>query len=184
MPSPQRGSRPSAALFLAAIGIVRSHRPAVPLPWIVLRFWFLGSFARWNLEAVGFGDNAQELQAGCPSFNLQVAAHIYVEVLQGYLSPWQLAHMRSVAHLGVRARCLCLHVEGGTHVGAQLGKVDRRSVTWSVRLARQALPNASDMRAEAWWCLMNQCTVSLRPCGNPSSLQALRGAEQAWLNDV
>ena len=97
---------------------------------------FLGSYVRWNLEAVEFGDNAQGLQAGCLSFTLQVAARIYVAVLQGYLPPWQPVHMLSVAHLGVRARCLCLRIEGGTRVGAQLGKVDRCSVIWTVCLCK------------------------------------------------
>ena len=31
---------------------------------------------------------------------------------------------------------------------------------------------------------MSQCTVSLRPCANPSSLQSLLGPVQAWLNDA
>ena len=62
--------------------------------------------------------------------------HIYVEVLQGYLSPEQLVHMWSAVHPGVRTRCLRLHVEGAMHAGAQLEKVDRCSVIGSVCLCK------------------------------------------------
>ena len=52
-----------------------------------------------------------------------------VEVLQGYVCPWQLARMWPVGHLGVRTRCVRLHAEGAMRVGAQLAKVDRRSAS-------------------------------------------------------
>ena len=61
---------------------------------------------------------------------------MYVEVLQGYVSPERLAHMWSVVHLGVRSRCLRLHVEGAVHVGAQQEKVDRCRVVCSVCLCK------------------------------------------------
>ena len=58
--------------------------------------------------------------------------HICVEVLQGYVCPWQLAHKWPVGHLGVRTRRVRLHAEGAMRVGAQLAKVDRRSASWPV----------------------------------------------------
>ena len=74
---------------------------------------------------------------------------MYVEVLQGYVSPERLAHMWSVVHLGVRSRCLRLHVEGAVHVGAQQEKVDDAEWFAPCAFARQALRAASDRHAEA-----------------------------------